>query len=148
MNTRHNKTPKITLLKGIELGLQVHLPSKINTLLNNNFFDYVIGSIHIVDEMDPYCHEYWETFSSEEKGILKYFETGLSCLEKINTFGIEKLKTVVQSSQNEEAENELSDNTTEDNTVENSNADSNQEDVETSTEDPSEVNADSTDNAE
>lgn len=77
---------KITLLKGIELGLQVHLPSKINTLLKNNFFDYVIGSIHIVDEMDPYCHEYWETFSSEEKGILKYFETGLSCLEKINTF--------------------------------------------------------------
>ena len=70
------------------------------------------------------------------------------CFEKINTFGIEKLKTVVQSSQNEEAENELSDNTTEDNTVENSNADSNQEDVETSTEDPSEVNADSTDNAE
>lgn len=70
------------------------------------------------------------------------------CFEKINTFGIEKLKTVVQSSQNEEAENELSDNTTEDNTVENLNADSNQEDVETSTEDPSEVNADSTDNAE
>lgn len=32
------------------------------------------------------------------------------CFEKINTFGIEKLKTVVQSSQNEEAENTLTDN--------------------------------------
>lgn len=77
---------KINLSKGIELGLQVHLQSKIDTLLKNNFFDYVIGSIHIVDKMDPYCHEYWEAVFSEEKGILKYFETALSCLEKINTF--------------------------------------------------------------
>lgn len=37
------------------------------------------------------------------------------CFEKINTFGIEKLKTVVQSSQNEEADNVIANDTTEDN---------------------------------
>ena len=70
------------------------------------------------------------------------------CFEKINTFGIEKLKTVVQSSQNEETENALSDTTTENNTVENSDTDNTQENVEDSTEGSSEDNTYSTDNAE
>ena len=70
------------------------------------------------------------------------------CFEKINTFGIEKLKTVVQSSQNEETENALSDTTTENNTVENSDTDNTQENIENSTEGSSEDNTDSTDNAE
>ena len=70
------------------------------------------------------------------------------CFEKINTFGIEKLKTVVQSSQNEETENALSDTTTENNTVENSETDNTQENVEDSTEGSSEDNTYSTDNAE
>ena len=70
------------------------------------------------------------------------------CFEKINTFGIEKLKTVVQSSQNEETENALSDTTTENNTVENSETDNTQENIEDSTEGSSEDNTYSTDNAE
>ena len=57
------------------------------------------------------------------------------CFEKINTFGIEKIKTVVQSSQNEEAENVLSDTSTENDAVEDSNTDSDQENVESSVED-------------
>lgn len=55
------------------------------------------------------------------------------CFEKINTFGIDKLKTVVQSSQNEE-ENTLSNSTT--------------ENAENSTEGSSEDNTESTNNAE
>ena len=70
------------------------------------------------------------------------------CFEKINTFGVEKLKTIVQSSQNEETENALSDTTTENNTVENSDTDNTQENIEDSTEGSSEDNTDSTDNAE
>lgn len=72
------------------------------------------------------------------------------CFEKINTFGIEKLKKVVQSSQNEEAENATLDDTTENSTVENLDADDNdtQENVEDSAETSSEDNTGSTDNAE
>ena len=67
------------------------------------------------------------------------------CFEKINTFGIEKLKTVVQSSQNATL-----DDTTENSTVENLDADDNdtQENVEDSAETSSEDNTGSTDNAE
>ena len=70
------------------------------------------------------------------------------CFEKINTFGIEKLKTVVQSSQNEEADNVIANDTTEDNVVENSDTDNVQENSEDSAEDSSEDNVESTDIAE
>ena len=70
------------------------------------------------------------------------------CFEKINTFGIEKLKTVVQSSQNEEADNVIANDTTEDNVVENSDTDNVQENIEDSAEDSSEDNVESTDIAE
>lgn len=70
------------------------------------------------------------------------------CFEKINTFGIEKLKTVVQSSQNEEADNVIANDTTEDNVVENSDTDNAQENIEDSAEDSSEDNVESTDIAE
>lgn len=70
------------------------------------------------------------------------------CFEKINTFGVEKLKTIVQSSQNEESES---------NNVENSNTEANDEntnsesDAESSNEESgteSEENTDNSDNAE
>ena len=70
------------------------------------------------------------------------------CFEKINTFGIEKLKTVVQSSQNEEADNVIANDTTEDNVVENSDTDNVQENIEDSAEDSSEDNVETTDIAE
>ena len=70
------------------------------------------------------------------------------CFEKINTFGIEKLKTVVQSSQNEEADNVIENDSTEDNVVENSETDNVQENIEDSAEGSSEDNLESTDNAE
>ena len=65
------------------------------------------------------------------------------CFEKINTFGIDKLKTVVQSSQNEE-ENTLSNSTTENNVNNNETT----ENAENSTEGSSEDNTESTNNAE
>ena len=70
------------------------------------------------------------------------------CFEKINTFGIEKLKTVVQSSQNEEADNVIANDTTEANVVETSDTDNVQENIEDSAEDSSEDNVESTDIAE
>lgn len=67
------------------------------------------------------------------------------CFEKINTFGIEKLKAVVQSSQNEEIENSVADDATENNVAEDSTTEENAED---STEGSSEDKTESNDNAE
>lgn len=52
-----------TLLLGIELGLRPGRPDlreQMNTLLAAYPFDFVIGSTHVVDNLDPYYPEYWE----------------------------------------------------------------------------------------
>lgn len=63
------------LLSGIELGLRPgreDLRTGMKQMLKDFPFDFVIGSTHIVDEMDPYEKIYWE---KEEKPLLRYFET-------------------------------------------------------------------------
>ena len=68
------------------------------------------------------------------------------CFEKINTFGVEKLKTIVQSSQNEEADQNTVDNSNTESNAENTNS---EEESETVSEDTSsEENTDNSDNAE
>lgn len=73
---------QITLLTGIELGLQPGLSQRLAALLAEHSFDFVIGSSHIVDRMDPYYPEYWQN-KEETAGILRYFET---ILENIADF--------------------------------------------------------------
>lgn len=65
---------KIEILTGIELGLQPHLSEKMTALLKSFSFDFVIGSSHIVDNMDPYYASYWENRSIKD-GIYRYFES-------------------------------------------------------------------------
>ena len=73
------------------------------------------------------------------------------CFEKINTFGVEKLKTIVQSSQNEEADQNTVDNSNTESNAKNTNseAEGSNEESETVSEDTSsEENTDNSDNAE
>jgi histidinol-phosphatase (PHP family) len=64
----------IELLTGIELGLQPHLSERLKALLDSYAFDFVIGSSHVVDNMDPYYDEYWKNRSVRD-GIIRYFES-------------------------------------------------------------------------
>ncbi len=59
---------------GIELGLQPHLASVHHDILSQYDFDYVIGSSHVVDGIDPYYPEYFEKYGNEE-GIRRYFDS-------------------------------------------------------------------------
>lgn len=65
---------QIEILTGIELGLQPHLKERLNSLLQQNPFDFVIGSSHVVDRIDPYYQEYWADRTTYE-GVLKYYQT-------------------------------------------------------------------------
>lgn len=80
---------RIELLFGIELGLQPHLSDVLRQTINACPFDFVIGSTHLVDHMDPYYPEYFQTFSDRE-GFRRYFEEVLKNLEAfsdIDTLG-------------------------------------------------------------
>lgn len=70
------------------------------------------------------------------------------CFEKINTFGVEKLKTIVQSSQNEESESNNVENSNTESDDENTNSESDAESSNEESETVSEENTDNSDNAE
>ena len=67
---------------GIELGLQPHLASAYQELLEQYPFDYVIGSTHVIHGEDPYYPKYFST-RDEKSAFTEYYEI---ILENIQTF--------------------------------------------------------------
>lgn len=72
-----------TVAVGIELGLQEHLSDRHKALLEEYDFDYVIGSIHVVNGRDPYYNPYFDRRSPREC-YSEYLDTMLSNLYKFN----------------------------------------------------------------
>ena len=72
----------IDLRIGMELGLDPIHEKQIWDCAASASFDYIIGSIHIVDGMDPYFPEYFQKYETEA-GYRRYFDC---CLEHIRMF--------------------------------------------------------------
>ena len=72
--------PDMDIRTGVELGLKKEVLKKGKELTRTFPFDFVIGSTHLVDNIDPYEEKYWETFG-ETGGISRYYEV---TLENIN----------------------------------------------------------------
>lgn len=70
---------KIELLIGMELGLQPHIAAYNKELCSKYGFDYVIGSVHFIDGLDPYYPEYFQLhpYNAYER----FFETTLECIK-------------------------------------------------------------------
>ncbi len=64
---------KIQLLFGIELGLQPQVAKENAALAKAYPFDFIIGSTHLVDQMDPYYPSYFAG-RSDLAGYRRYFE--------------------------------------------------------------------------
>lgn len=54
------------LLLGIELGMEKERIEESEKIINNNPFDYVIGSIHTISGMDLYFDKFYEDKTKEE----------------------------------------------------------------------------------
>lgn len=68
--------PEIRMKRGVELGLKPDLAKKCNELISSYELDFVIGSTHLVDNIDPFYPEYWEG-RTEQEGLARYYETTL-----------------------------------------------------------------------
>lgn len=64
---------RIRIRIGVELGLQPHLGADYREYVARYPFDYVIGSTHLIDRVDPYYPEYFEGRSEKEAHRI-YFE--------------------------------------------------------------------------
>ena len=78
---------KIEILTGIELGLQPHLKDRIATLTQNYSFDFIIGSSHVIDHLDPYYPDYWINKTADE-GIHEYFQSIIDNCKAIDDFHV------------------------------------------------------------
>lgn len=63
----------IEICYGVELGLMPSTHHQCSAFTRQDSFDFIIGSTHIVDFMDPYDAIYFETFPSKS-GLEHYFE--------------------------------------------------------------------------
>lgn len=57
---------RLKILKGIEIGIQPHTIEEANNIIVNNDFDYVIGSVHVIDGLDPFHGDYYKINSKRE----------------------------------------------------------------------------------
>jgi histidinol-phosphatase (PHP family) len=78
---------QIEILTGIELGIQPQVIDRMNELVSKYSFDFIIGSVHVVDQIDPYYLKYWEN-GSEEDGIIKCFRAIKDGCESYSGFNV------------------------------------------------------------
>lgn len=78
---RKKYADKISVNIGIELGLQTQAAGQNLAVAEKYPFDFIIGSSHVVNHMDPYYPEFFAG-RDEDAAYVEYFE---SVLENINS---------------------------------------------------------------
>ncbi len=87
MALREKYAGQISLLFGIEMGLQPCVSDKNALLAEAYDFDFIIGSSHICRGRDPYFPSFYEG-RSEEEAYREYFSSVLENLETYSDFDI------------------------------------------------------------
>jgi len=77
----YNSYRSESVLLGIELGMRCDCLADNCRIAQANSFDYIIGSIHVVDNVDIYCSEFYHQRSKQEAYNL-YFDAMIACLRE------------------------------------------------------------------
>ena len=73
------EVPGLLIRRGMEFGLTPDNPDQLKKDLSRRHFDFVLGSVHLVDGMDVYLQPYWEGKRYDE-AIRLYLETTLAAV--------------------------------------------------------------------
>ena len=79
--------PGLTIRKGLEFGLLDWNKDLFKKDLARRHFDFVLGSIHFVDDLDVYLEEYWDGKTVEE-AERRYLETTLEMVRLHDDFDV------------------------------------------------------------
>lgn len=72
---------------GVEIGLQEHLGEYYQEYVARYPFDFVIGSLHVIDQMDPYEPEYFSD-KTDDEGYIHAFEKMVDYIKGVNDFDV------------------------------------------------------------
>ena len=78
---------RIELLFGVELGLMDYLAPRLYEFTKAFDFDFIIGSSHLVDGIDPYYPGYFDKLGDKE-GIRRYFQSILDNIAAFDGFDV------------------------------------------------------------
>ena len=78
---------KIEIKWGIEIGLDLNYFQEINNLVNQYPFDFVIGSIHVIDHTEFYYGDLFKGLTKEQ-AQRRFFEETLKCVKTFDCFNV------------------------------------------------------------
>lgn len=82
-----NSNHSISILKGIELGLQPKCLDQIKEFTQKYNFDSIIASVHYIDGLDPYNGEFYQGLTKKQS-YSRYLETIYECISNFDNFDI------------------------------------------------------------
>jgi histidinol-phosphatase (PHP family) len=79
--------PEVKIRRGLEFGIKPYNAPQLTEDLKRRPFDFVLGSVHFVDELDVYYQEFWEgkTVPQAEQ---RYLEETLACVRAHDEFDV------------------------------------------------------------
>ena len=83
----HLEIPGLKIRRGAEFGMDIHNVEQFKKDLQRRPFDFVLGSIHFVDDLDVYFEPYWSgktVFQAERR----YLEATLESVKLHNDFDV------------------------------------------------------------
>ena len=81
------EVPGLTIRRGVEYGLYNDNQARMKQELGQRNYDFVLGSIHFVDDIDVYFSEYWQG-KTVWQAQRRYFETMLECVRVHEDFDV------------------------------------------------------------
>lgn len=78
---------EINVLIGVETGIEPHLSDRLREFVMKKPYDFVIGSTHLINGVDPWYPGYFAEHG-EKKGFEMYFDYILKSLETCSDFDV------------------------------------------------------------
>ena len=87
LNETANQYPELDIMIGLECGLQTNasVVEYNKKICQNQVLDQIIGSIHLIDNNDPYYPQTW-TYTDPKALIRRYFELTLNNINSFSGF--------------------------------------------------------------
>lgn len=76
----HLEVPGLKIRRGMEFGLKPYNQDQLKKDLQRRHFDFVLGSIHHVDELDIYFEPYWRD-KTVAQAVERYLLDTLTCVK-------------------------------------------------------------------
>ena len=83
----HLESDKIEIRRGFEFGMLADNHAQLAEDVSARHYDFVIGSMHFVDQLDPYFEPFWQGRTMDQAEQL-YFEQLLTCVQNHDQFDV------------------------------------------------------------